>query len=59
MDEAVYWIRRNTRSLAKRQLTWFRRDSRVQWLEAEGQTAEALARRMQEALGARFGSDWR
>lgn len=59
MDEAVYWIRRNTRSLAKRQLTWFRRDSRVQWLEAEGQTAEALARRMQEALGARFGREWR
>lgn len=59
MDEAVYWIKRNTRSLAKRQLTWFRRDARVQWLSAEGRTAEGLAEQIRSALEARFGYHWR
>lgn len=30
-DEAVTLIKRNTRRYAKRQLTWFRRDSEVRW----------------------------
>ncbi len=59
MDEAVYWIKRNTRGLAKRQLTWFRRDARVHWLSAEGQTAGSLARQMRSVIEARFGSNWR
>ncbi len=31
LDEAVYLIKRDTRRYAKRQLSWFRRDSRIHW----------------------------
>jgi len=34
LDEAVGLVARNTRRLAKRQMTWFRGDKRIQWLEA-------------------------
>lgn len=33
MDEAVSLIQRNTRHYAKRQLTWWRRDSSIRWIE--------------------------
>ena len=33
LDEAVCLIQRNTRHYAKRQLTWWRRDSSIRWLE--------------------------
>jgi tRNA dimethylallyltransferase len=33
LDIAIELIKRNTRHYAKRQLTWFRRDSRIQWFE--------------------------
>jgi len=32
-DEMVDLIKRNTRRFAKKQLTWFRRDSRIRWIE--------------------------
>lgn len=35
LDEAVQLIKRNTRRFAKRQLTWFRRDERIRWIETE------------------------
>jgi tRNA dimethylallyltransferase len=31
-DRAKYLIKRNTRHYAKRQLTWFRKDKRIQWI---------------------------
>ncbi len=34
-EEAVYLIKRDTRHFAKRQLTWFRREKEVIWLEKE------------------------
>ncbi len=34
-EETVENICRDTRRLAKRQLTWFRRDPRIRWLEHE------------------------
>jgi tRNA dimethylallyltransferase len=34
LDEAADLIRKNTRHYAKRQLTWFRADERIQWLDA-------------------------
>ena len=55
MEHAVYLTKKATRNLAKRQMTWFRRDSRVVWLEAEGESARALAERARDALAARFG----
>jgi tRNA dimethylallyltransferase len=40
---AVANIQRSTRRFAKRQLTWFRREPDVQWLESSGDDAEAVA----------------
>lgn len=33
LDEAVYLIKRDTRHFAKKQLTWFRREKEVTWVE--------------------------
>ena len=35
LDEAVYLIKRDTRHFAKRQLTWFRREKDVIWIDKE------------------------
>ncbi|MCD7708366.1 MAG: tRNA (adenosine(37)-N6)-dimethylallyltransferase MiaA [Clostridiales bacterium] len=35
LDEAIYTIKRETRHFAKRQLTWFRRERDVIWLDRE------------------------
>ena len=35
LAEALENLRRATRRYAKRQLTWFRRDERIHWLEAD------------------------
>lgn len=32
-ERAVYLLKKNTRNFAKRQLTWFRRDKKIQWLD--------------------------
>ena len=50
MGKALYLTRKATRSLAKRQLTWFRHDERLIWLKAERESAEALAHRMKAIL---------
>ena len=43
LDEAVYILKRDTRHFAKRQLTWFRRDRRITWLDVSTfESAEAL-----------------
>ena len=54
MEEAVRWTKRASRNLAKRQLTWFRRDPRVIWLAAEGESAHSLAARMSDIIDERF-----
>ena len=50
MDEAVRLTKRDSRNLAKRQLTWFRRDPSVIWLPAQGRSAEELAQHMVDIL---------
>lgn len=37
-DEMVDLIKKNSRHYAKRQLTWFRRDKRIKWLDRESET---------------------
>ena len=32
LDRAIYLIKRDTRHFAKRQLTWFRREKEVEWV---------------------------
>ncbi len=36
LEEAVELIKQSSRRYAKRQLTWFRRDKRIHWLNADG-----------------------
>lgn len=33
LDEAIRLIKRNTRRFAKRQLTWFKKDKRIRWID--------------------------
>lgn len=53
-EEAVRLIKRNTRHFAKRQLTWFRREKDVIWMDKddydgdEEKILDAMMRRMQE-----------
>lgn len=42
LEEAVYRIKRDTRHFAKRQLTWFRRERDVDWIEKQGRTTEEI-----------------
>lgn len=55
LKEAVEEIKTETRRLAKRQLTWFRRDQRMIWLDRSKETGperlvEIISRRVKEIL---------
>lgn len=54
LDEAVESLKRETRRYAKRQLTWFRRDGRIYWLEADGRTTSQLADEAVKLIDSRF-----
>lgn len=41
LDESVYVLKRDTRHFAKRQLTWFRRERDVRWLDKNKIASEA------------------
>ncbi len=54
-DEMVKLFRQNSRRYAKRQLTWFRRDPRIRWLEmGGGVTVEEVAGQIAREFGAIF-----
>ncbi|MDO5110861.1 MAG: tRNA (adenosine(37)-N6)-dimethylallyltransferase MiaA [Clostridia bacterium] len=42
LDEAIETIKRETRRFAKRQMTWFKRDKRIHWLNTAEQTQQQL-----------------
>jgi len=42
IDQAVEEMKRETRHLAKRQLTWFRRDPEIRWLPPENRRQEII-----------------
>jgi tRNA dimethylallyltransferase len=46
LQEAAAAIRKASRNYAKRQFTWFLKDARIQWLEAEGVPVRALVGRL-------------
>ncbi len=55
IEEAVELIKRNTRRFAKRQLTWFRRDPRITWVDVESyanksEIAREIATRLEGQL---------
>ncbi|MGI5949339.1 tRNA (adenosine(37)-N6)-dimethylallyltransferase MiaA [Peptoniphilus sp.] len=51
LDEMIEEIQKNSRHYAKRQLTWFRRDSRIKWFERED---EKLIEEMEDYIGERL-----
>lgn len=46
LDEAARRLKRNTRRFAKRQYTWFRRDTRIRWLDVDEWSPEEVADRI-------------
>lgn len=46
LEEAVYRLKRDTRHFAKRQLTWFKRETDVHWLNREDKTEDELLNQM-------------
>jgi tRNA dimethylallyltransferase len=46
LERAVELIKRNTRRFAKRQLTWFRRDKRINWIDIKSE-ADILSAKQQ------------
>lgn len=50
--EAVRRIRQNTRRYAKRQLTWFRRDPRIVWVDATDVACDPLVARVRAIMDA-------
>lgn len=52
LEEAVYRIKRDTRHFAKRQLTWFRREKEVVWIEKKNfdYSSQKMLIYMQEIL---------
>lgn len=54
-QEAIRLIKRNTRRFAKRQVTWFRKDSEIQWFDLSGREALAI-KEMKEYLTQRLNN---
>lgn len=53
MDEAKELMKKNTRHYAKRQLTWFRKDKRLKWIEVDtcdkpAKTAQRISKLIKE-----------
>ncbi len=51
LEEAKNEMKRNTRLYAKRQLTWFRKDTRVRWIDVHDETPRRVADRIARELG--------
>ena len=43
MDEAVALVKQLSRNYAKKQMTWFQRDPRSVWIDAQGKSAAQIA----------------
>lgn len=52
-DQATEEIQRNTRRFARRQLTWFRHEPEVHWVDVTGQALSIASERVLAALGTR------
>ena len=50
IKEAIDKVKLNTRHLAKRQETWFRRDGRVRWFDTDGTNLEEIAGTISETI---------
>lgn len=50
LDDAIELIKRGSRRYAKRQLSWFRRDTRYRWIEVDGLSASDVADKVQAVI---------
>lgn len=50
LSEAVRKISQDTRRYAKRQLTWFRQDKRIFWVEVEGRRVEEVVEEIEDEI---------
>lgn len=55
MEEAVEDIKRGSRNYAKRQMTWFRHDERVHWIDAPGKTLDEIVDEMIKEIASNAG----
>ena len=46
MEEAVALVKQFSRNYAKKQMTWFQRDPRAVWIDAEGRSADDISNEM-------------
>lgn len=49
-ERAIELIQRDTRHFAKRQLTWFRHDPNVQWIDKQNKTEDAIVQEILELV---------
>ncbi len=55
LEEAVTIIKRDSRHYAKRQLTWFRRDERIEWVNLDDYTSlEAVTEKIKKYIAGKF-----
>lgn len=50
LEEAIYVLKRDTRRYAKRQLSWFRRDKRIQWFDLDQTRIEVIINQIQSKI---------
>ena len=55
LDETILKIKQNTRKYAKRQLTWFRRDKRINWIYCDDMCEEERRDMAMKIVGKHFG----
>lgn len=51
LDTAVELIKKNTRHFAKRQMTWFNKEKRIQWIDVDDMTPREVAALIESRIG--------
>ena len=46
IEQAKELMKKNTRNFAKRQMTWFRADKRIEWIERDDLTTEKVVNKL-------------
>ena len=50
LERAKYLMKLNTRHLAKRQYTWFRREKRLQWIDVDQKSVGEIVNQLMEKI---------
>jgi tRNA dimethylallyltransferase len=53
LDKAKEEMKKNTRRFAKRQMTWFKKDDRIEWIDADGRGSKKIAKVIAEKIDKR------